>query len=59
MEVGAIEKGAVTVNLFVNQDTCRECLLPAPQLETLFRQALLENGMSWEVRVVFIEESKS
>ncbi len=59
MEVGTVEKGTVTVSLFINEETCRECLLPPPQLEILFRQALAENGMSCDVRVIFIEESKS
>ncbi len=59
IEVGTIEKDTLTVNLFINQDTCRECLLPLPQIETLFRQALLDKGMSCDVRVIFVEESKA
>jgi hypothetical protein len=55
MEVGNIEDRSVIVNIFVNRTTCRECLLPAPQLEVLFRQALLESEITCNVRVIFIE----
>jgi hypothetical protein len=55
LEVGTLEKGRVTINVFVNGDTCRECLLPVPQLEILFRQVLLELDDRCEVRVTLIE----
>ncbi len=55
VEVGAIEGSSVTINVFVNDKTCRDCLLPAPQLEIVFRQALLEREIACDVRVTFIE----
>jgi hypothetical protein len=55
VEVGSVEGSRVTINVFVNDKTCRDCLLPAPQLEILFRQALLERETACDVRVNFIE----
>jgi len=55
VEVGSIEGNSVTINVFVNDNTCRDCLLPVPQLEILFRQALLEREIACDVRVSFIE----
>ena len=55
VEVGCIEGSSVAINVFVNDNTCRDCLLPAPQLEVLFRQALLEHEIACDVRVRFIE----
>jgi hypothetical protein len=55
VEVGLVEGSSVTINVFVNDKTCRDCLLPAPQLEILFRQALLEREIACDVRVTFIE----
>lgn len=55
MEVGSVEGSTVLINVFVNDQTCRDCLLPASELETLFRQALLEREIACDVRVSFIE----
>ncbi len=55
VEVGPIEGSSVTINVLVNDKTCRDCLLPAPQLEILFRQALLEREIACDVRVSFVE----
>ena len=55
LEVGSVEGNTVTINVLVNHNTCRECVLPAPQLERLFRQALQEREISCDVRVIFIE----
>lgn len=55
VEVGSVAGSSVIVNVFVNDKTCRDCLLPAPQLEILFRQALLEREIACDVRVSFIE----
>lgn len=55
LEVGSVEGNTVTINVLVNPNTCRECVLPAPQLERLFRQALQEREISCDVRVIFIE----
>ena len=55
VEVESIEGCSVTINVFVNDNTCRGCLLSAPQLEVLFGQALLERQIACDVRVRFIE----
>jgi hypothetical protein len=55
LEVGSVEGNTVTINILVNNNTCRDCLLPAPQLERLFRQALLEREIACDVRVIFVE----
>lgn len=55
VEVGSVEGSCVTINVFVNDKTCRDCLLPAPELEILLRQALLEREIACDVRVSFIE----
>ncbi len=55
VEVGPIEGSSVTINVLVNDETCRDCLLPDPQLEILFRQALLERGIACDVRVSLVE----
>ena len=55
VEVGGVDGNTVTINVFVNHNTCRDCLLPVPQLESLFRQALLEREIACDVRVIFVE----
>jgi hypothetical protein len=55
VEVGGVEGNMVTINVFVDSNTCRDCLLPAPQLQRLFRQALLEREIACDVRVIFVE----
>ena len=57
VEVGEVDRGTVTINVHVNDKTCRECLLPTPELELLIRQALLDKGIkSGAVRVQLIED---
>lgn len=57
LEVGEIDQGTVTIKVHVNQKTCRECLLPAPELELLIRQALLDKGINaGAVRIQLVED---
>lgn len=57
LEVGEVDQGTLTINVHVNDKTCRECLLPAPELELLIRQALLDEGINTgAIRVQFIED---
>ncbi len=57
MEIGAIDQNTISINLHVNKNTCRECLLPVPELELLIREALLDKGIdSHEIRVQFMED---
>ncbi len=57
VEVGQIDQDTITIHLHLNDKTCRECLLPAPELELLIRQALLDKGINTgAVRVEFIED---
>lgn len=55
LELGGVEQNTVTINVFVNDKTCRECILPEPQLEVLFRQALIEREIACDIRVILIE----
>ncbi len=57
MAVGEIDESAVTINLYINEKTCRECLLPADRLEALFLQAIRDRRVDVSaVRVVWIED---
>ncbi len=51
-----IENGAVTINLVLSPQTCRDCLMPEEHLERMFRECLHQGGIeASQVRVRLIE----
>ena len=55
--VGEIEENRVVIRLLLTPTACRECLMPIPHLEKLFKQSLLDEGIKEiQVRVVVVDE---
>ena len=57
MELGEIEGNSIHIRLLVAPGACRECIMPIPHLEQIFRMSLQDDGIrDVEVRVTIEDE---
>lgn len=54
LQVECIDNHSIMINVVCGEETCRECILPAPQLQGVFRRALADRGISVDTVSVMV-----